>query len=236
MPQVLTTLATIVCPHTGQGTSTPSSEDWLVNGGAVLVEGATGTLSCPFIVPCVGYKLKSMGLNSTSINSRKVILVTDLNFSFTGLPLAMTEHHTMLDDSTTVPIPAGQSAPPITPAMADRVKPIVTPSPAVAAFDSTTQLPATVAITFTLVSPFPLQWSLVWISEPTAMNLDLTAGLPGASPSPAGGSWTASPLTVVLTLTLPFLSALAPGRHHFYMSGVSQRGLSGTNECVLTVS
>jgi hypothetical protein len=236
MPQVLTTFATITCPHGGLGTSVPSSLDWVVQGGAVLVEGDAGTIACPFIVPCVGYTLRSMGLNATTINGQKVVLATDFNQSITGLPLTIVEHHHVLDDSTPAPIPPGQQAPPITPVMADKTPPVVIAVPPVAVFSTTTQLPPVIPVTFTLTTTFPLQWTLTWISEPTVGHQDLTNGLPGAIPAPAGGSWPAGTLTVVLTLSTPFLSSLAPGRHHFYMTGVSQRGLSGSAECVLTVS
>ncbi len=236
MPRVLTTLATITCPHMGMGTSVPSSSDWVVENGVVLVENDSGTLTCPFVVPCTGYTLRSMGLNATSINGQKVILETDLNFGFTGLPLTMNDHHHVFDDSTVAPIPAGQPAPAIKPALLDLTPPVVTAVPPAAAFDITTQLPPIIPITFTLSTAFPLQWTLTWISEPDGTHQDLTNGLPGANPAPAGGSWTSGALTVVLTLTTPFLAALTPGRHHFYMSGSSQRGLSGIDECVVTVS
>jgi hypothetical protein len=236
MPQVLTTLATITCPHAGPGTSLPSSNDGMVNGGVVLVEGDTGTLGCLFPVPCTSYTLKSMGLNSTKISSKRVILVTDLNTSITGLPLTMIEHHKVLDDSTVAAIPAGQSAPPITPAMADMTPPVVTATPPAAVFNTTTQMPATIPITFTLATAFPMQWSLVWISVPDAKSKDLTNGMPGAMPAPPGGSWPSGALTVVLNLSLPFLSTLSPGLHYFYMTGASQRGLTGIAQCILTVS
>jgi hypothetical protein len=41
---------------------------------------------------------------------------------------------------------------------------------------------------------------------------------------------------VVLTLTVPFLSALAAGAHHFYVTAVNQRGTFGLNVATLTVS
>ena len=236
MPKVLTTLATITCPHTGYGTSVPSSSDWEVLGAPILVEGDSGTLSCTFPVPCVGYTLQSMGLNSTKINGQKVILITDVNFSKTGLPLTMTDNHNVFDDSTTTSIPAGQDAPPITPAMADAIPPVVVVTPPAAVFNTTTQMPPTIPVTFVLTTTFPLKWSLVWISVPTGSHQDLTTGLPGATPAPPGGSWSSPSLTVVLTLTIPFLSTLTPGMHYFYMTGVSQRGLTATMPCILTVS
>src|SRR5947209_20331276 len=112
MPQVLTTNALILCPHLGQGTSVPSDPKWSVNGGTVLLENEIGALSCPFIpFPCVGYQLHSMGLNATQIDGRQVILTTDFNLTFTGLPLTMTDFHTTIDDSSPAPIPPGGSAP-----------------------------------------------------------------------------------------------------------------------------
>ena len=177
-----------------------------------------------------------MGLNSTKINSKRVILVTDLNTSVTGLPLTMIEHHNVLDDSTVAAIPAGQDAPPITPAMADMTTPVIQATPPTAVFNTTTQMPATIPLTFTLAAAFPMQWSLVWISVPDGKSKDLTSGMPGAMPAPPGGSWSSPALTVVLTLSLPFLSTLSPGLHYFYLTGVSQRGKTGLAQCVLTVS
>src|SRR5438876_10116778 len=132
MPQVLTTHAIITCPHGGVGTTVPSAPLWTVNGGNVLVEGDVGVLSCLFPYPCGGYRLQSMGLNASRIQGRKVILVTDFNKSFTGLPLAITETHTTLDGGTPAPIPAGAPAPPPTLEMADRIKPVGTGLMAVA--------------------------------------------------------------------------------------------------------
>src|SRR5712691_5955792 len=124
MPQVLTTNGLIFCPHGGKGISTPLHPKWQINGGTVLVEGDTGILLCPFLLcPCVGYTLKSMGLNATEIDGQKVILVTDFNESKTGLPLVMADFHQTFDQSTPAPVPAGQAAPPPSAAMADFVTP-----------------------------------------------------------------------------------------------------------------
>jgi hypothetical protein len=43
-------------------------------------------------------------------------------------------------------------------------------------------------------------------------------------------------LTVTVVMAPVFLTALTAGRHHFFMTGVSQRGLSGFTEAVLTVT
>src|ERR1700761_2036862 len=104
MPLVLTTNAVVMCPHVGPGTTTPLTPIWTVNSGFVTAEGDTGVLACPFILcPCVGYTLKSMNLNATQIEGRQVILVTDFQQSFTGLPLTIQDFHTTSDDSTPAP-------------------------------------------------------------------------------------------------------------------------------------
>jgi hypothetical protein len=238
MPQVLTTNALILCPHGGPGTTTPSSLKWTVNSGLVLLEDDVGTLACPFLPhPCVGYQLRSMGLNASTIDGRQVILVTDFNQTFTGLPLLMTEFHTTIDNSTPAPIPAGQVAPPLSPAMADMVAPVVTAVPPVLAFNLTTQQPVTAAATFTLTSTYPSQWLLTLINETAHSHADVTNGLPpGLTVMPAGGAWSSPTLAVTVTMTAAFMTALTAGQHHLYMTGVSQRGLSGWAEVVLTVS
>ncbi len=75
------------------------------------------------------------------------------------------------------------------------------------------------------------------LSEPTGLNADVTNGLPpGLVVAPAGGTWETPTLAVTVTLTAAFMSALAPGPHHFTMTGVSRRGLTGSFDVVLTVS
>lgn len=237
MPQVLTTNATVQCIHTGPGTSTASSGQWTVNGGSVLVDGDTGKLVCPNVAcPCTGYTLHSMGLNRTEIGGKKVVMVTDFNLTDTGLPLIISELHKVVDDSTAAPIAAGQPAPPLPPPLADVTIPVVSPAPPVAAFVLATQLPATIPITFTLTAVFPLKWVLTLISDPTGLSQDLTNGAAGATVAPSGGSWSSPVQNVVLTLTVPFLSTLAAGAHHFYLTAVNQRGAFGLNVATLTVS
>ena len=238
MPQVLTTNAIITCPHGGLGTTTPTDPKWTVNGGFVVLENDPGVLACPFIVPCVGYTLRSMGLNATQIDGRKVILVTDFNQSFTGLPLTMVETHQVIDNSTPAPIPAGGTAPPLSPELADAIKPVVSVVPPVLAFNSVTLLPPTALATFTLFSDFPLSWNLVVISEPVPRNMDITNAPfpPGLVVAPAGGDWTTPTLVVTVTMTAAFMASLGIGTHHFFMTGVNQRGLNDFVEMVLTVT
>lgn len=238
MPQVLTTNAIITCPHGGIGTTTPTDPKWTVNGGFVLLENDPGVLACFFPTPCVGYTLKSMGLNATEIDGRKVILVTDFNQSVTGLPLMMVETHQVFDNSTPAPIPAGESAPPLSPGLADAIAPVVSVVPPVLAFNSVTSLPPTALATFTLFSNFPLSWNLVLISVPSGGHKDITNAPfdPGLVVAPPGGSWTTPNLVIMVTMTAVFMASLGPGDHHFYMTGVNQRGLNNYAEMVLTVS
>ncbi|MCB0208256.1 MAG: hypothetical protein KDJ52_02935 [Anaerolineae bacterium] len=238
MPQVLTTNAIILCPHGGKGTSIPTSPKWTVNGGIVLLEGDTGTLTCPFVLcPCVGYTLKSMGLNATMVDGRKVVLATDFNQTFTGLPLIITETHQVMDDTTPAPLPENRPAPPPPPQMADMNKPVVIAVPPALAFNTMTMMPATIAATFTLTTAFPKNWVLTLLNGVAKLNVDLTNGLPpGAVVAPPGGNWSSPSLVVTLTLTAPFMAALGPGMHHFFMTGVSQRGLCGFAEVILTVT
>jgi hypothetical protein len=236
MPQVLTTNALVLCPHGGKGTTTPVSQKWSVNGGYVAADGDPGTLACPFIpLPCIGYQLKSMGLNATQIDGKKVILVTDFNQTFTGLPLVMMDFHQTFDQSSPAPIPAGQTAPPASPAMADLVSPVVTASPPSVPFSiSTTTAP--VAVSLSMTSDHPLRWTLTLINEPLKYHADLTSGLPGATVTPSGGTWSTPTLAITVTMTPVFLAALTVGKTHLYLTGVSARGLSGHTEVIITVT
>jgi hypothetical protein len=228
MPQVLTTNALIVCPHMGLGTSIPSDPKWSVNGGSVLLENDTGTLACPFVpCPCVGYQLRSMGLNATEVDGRKVVLVTDFNQTLTGLPLTMTEFHQTFDDSLPAALPPGYSASASPPELADATKPVVTAvPPAPLAFNSITSLPPVLMAGFTISSNYPLKWMLTLINGTTGLHLDATNGLPGLVVLPPGGTWSSPTLVVSLTLAAPFMAALGVGRHQLYMTAVNRRGLN----------
>ncbi len=239
MPQLLTTNAQIFCPHTGKGTTVPTSPKWQIDGGFVCAEGDAGTLACPFLpLPCVGYVLKSMGLNATTIDGRKAILVTDFNQTLTGLPLVMTESHPVNDQSTPAPIPAGSQAAPLAPELTDLVKPIVVAAPPSFPFKITPPpTPTPVVITFTLTAQHPLEWVLTLINETLGQHTDLTNGIPGGvTVAPSGGDWSTSVLTVVVTMTPAFAAALTPGKNDLYMTGVSKRGLSGHTSATIMVS
>ncbi len=237
MPQLLTTNAIITCPHGGKGTTIPSIQKWQINGGFVCVEGDTGTLACPFLVyPCIGYTLQSMGLNATTMDQRKAMLVTDFNQTLTGLPLLMTETHQVFDDSIPASIPPGQTAPPLSPELADLISPIVVAAPA--SFPFVIHAPAPVVITFSLATDHPLKWILTLIDEkPPGQNIDLTNGIPGAvTVAPSGGTWSSPSTTVVVTLTPPFLTGLGIGKKDLFLTGVSHRGLSGHDSATIMVS
>jgi hypothetical protein len=237
MPQVLTTNALVQCPHGFPGTSTASSDKWSINGGTVLLENDTGTFSCLTNYPCVGYRLTSMGLNATTVDGRKVILVTDINFTQTGLPIRKTEFHSTYDDSTPSGVPAGQPTPPLTPEMADQVEPTVAPPLMAGGFSIATMMPATLPVVFTLSAQNPMQWALRLINETLQQSFDVTNGQPpGLTVTPSGGSWTTPSLVVTATMTATFMAALTPGKHHLYMTGISKRGLFGLGEFLLTVT
>jgi hypothetical protein len=175
-------------------------------------------------------------LNATQIDGRKVILVTDFNQSVTRLPLMMMETHSVIDDSTPAPLPPGEPVSPLSPAMTDVSKPLVTCFPAALAFNSTTALPPNLTAAFALSSAFPLKWTLTLINETEKTSADLTDGLPPAfTVQPFGGAWSLPTQTITLNMTLAFLASLAPGLHRFFMTGVSQRGLTGFAEMILTV-
>lgn len=243
MPRVLTTNALILCPHGGRGVSIASDPKWSINNGTVLLENDIGSLEtggvpCLFSYPCVGYKLQSMKLNATQIDGRQVILETDFNQTFTGLPLLITDFHQTFDNSTVAPIPSGQSAPPLPAELSDIIRPSVTGVPSALVFISTTMSPPMLITTFTLTSDHPLQWILTLINVPQQYNLDVTNGLPGQGlvVMPAGGSWITPNLTITVTMTAAFMASLGSGVHHFYMTAVSRRGLSSYSEVILTVT
>ncbi len=238
MPKVLTTNASIRCPHGQPGVSKLLNlkPKWSINGGDVLCEGDSGTFpTClPPVtpVPCVGYTLQSMGLNATYIDGRRVMLVTDFNTTFTGLPLVMNELHSTYDDSTPVPIPAGQPAPPLSPELADMLAPEVTVTPQTLTFSKSSNTPQNVTAKFDLRSKHPLQWILTLIMEKEKKHVDLTNGPPSILPpgmtvTPTHGTWLVSPLQVTMTMNAAFMKTLTPnGDYRFFMTGVSRRGLS----------
>jgi hypothetical protein len=236
MPKVLTTTATIQCPHGFPGTTTPSTPYVNVQGGYVTVEGDVGTLSCTFNPPCVGYTLASMGLNASSIGGRKVILSTDFQKTVTGLPLSIVETTTMIDDSTPAALPAGAASAPLAPELLDTAPPVVVAVPPSVPFVTTTMLPPSAPVVFTLTSAFPLSWNLVLLNGTTGAHLDVTNGVPGLVVTPPGGSWPSPTLVVTATMTAVFMAALSPGMHWLYMTGVSKRGLSAFARASIVVS
>jgi hypothetical protein len=241
MPQVLTTNAQILCAHLSPAQKNPPLAPlWTIDGGTVLVEGDSGTFpTCPSNFQCGGYLLRSMSLNATQVTGKKVILVTDFNQTFSGLPITMIETHPVFDETTPAAIPDGQPAPPLPPEMTDLVKPVVISSLPALAFNKTTNTPPSVLVTFTLTSAHPMRWILTQIDEPgpPPNTHDQTNVQPaGMTLNPSGGVWNISPLLINLTMTAAFMATLLPGDHRFSLTGVSQRGLSNFAEVVLTVS
>ncbi len=238
MPQVLTTQAQVKCPHGTSGKSTATDPICDVEGGFLLAENDTGVFaSCVANPPCVGYRLASMGLNATMLGQRKVILVTDVQQTFTSLPITITEAHSTYDDSTAAGLPADGSPPTIPPELLDLTRPVVVAAPPTMAFSLTNQAPPPVPIVFTSFTAFPLQWSLRLVNETAGASIDATNGVPGGlDPVPAGGAWTAPALTVTVTISQPFLNSIGAGTHRLYLTAVSRRGLSGFSSAVITVT
>jgi hypothetical protein len=237
MPQVLTTTATITCPHAGMGVTIPTLPYVNAQGGFVTTDGDLGTLSCVFIPPCVGYSLSSMGLNASTIGGRKVILATDFQKSFTGLPLTIVETTNVYDDSTPAPLSPGTSSQPLAPELLDLAPPVVTAVPMAVPFVMSTMLPPTALITFSLGSAFPLSWTLTLLNTTLGTSIDATNGLPtGLVVTPPDGNWTSPSLVVTATMTAAFMASLTPGTHWLYMTGVSKRGISAVAAASVVVS
>jgi len=238
MPQVLTTTATITCPHGGLGTTTPATPYVDAQGGIVTCEGDVGVLSCGFVVPCTSYVLASMGLNASSIAGRPVILATDFQKSLTGLPLSIAETTVVIDDSTPAPLPPGASSAPLAPELLNVAPPVVVAAPDSVAFTLSVMQPATAMIVFTLTSAFPLSWTLTLLNTNARNSADATNGLSGLVVGPAGGAWTTPTLAVTATLSAAFMASLGPSAvpHELYMTGVSKRGKSANARVAITVS
>ena len=240
MPRVLTTNAQIVCPHGGMGTSIPSRPIWSIEGGDVLLDGDTGLLRCPFSInPCTGYNLKSMKLNSTFIEGRSVLLTTDFQQSDTGLPLSIIEKHATFDETTVAPLPKDNSDPELDPALKDYSKPSVQVRPT-NSFVFNRNTPSTIAFEFALSSPYPFRWVLTFIDGTRMRNIMLTEeSETGIVLSRDDGIWGTPNLKVSVFLDLIFLNSLNPtpgfGKHSFFMTGITQRGISAFAECSLSV-
>jgi hypothetical protein len=241
MPRVLTTKASIVCPHGGVGTSIPSDPKWIVNGGAVLLDGDAGTLTCVFKPPCFGYQLRSMHLNATHVDGPNVMLDTDFTQSITGYPLKITEFHQTFDNSSPVPILPGQSPPPTPPELQEIDEPTVVADPVDLAFSlsafGTSGQPLALNMIFTLQSQFPRLWILSMLSAPTGQHREITQGEPpDIIVAPAGGGWPSNNLAVTVMLTGGFMATLPVGDHHFVLTAVNFRGKSRYAEVNLKVS
>ncbi len=237
MPQVLTTNARILCPHGGLGTSVATDPKWMVNGGAVLLDGDVGVISalpCFFIPPCAGYRLESMKLNASEVDGRHVMLVTDFIQSITGFPLLITETHQTFDHSTPTPLPSG-SAPPTRPELLETDQPVVTANPTTLPF-SKKPTPVPLAMTFNLQSQFPRRWLLTMLNKPDSKHSEITHGVDlKIQVNPSDGKWPTPVLAVTVTLMGTFMATLPDGDHFFVLTAVNFRGKSSHAEVKLTV-
>jgi hypothetical protein len=234
------------CPHGGGGRSIPIPPRLAtIDGGEILLEGDQGvfdTPPCVNVPPCAGYALVSMGLNATTIQGRAVMLVSDFVQTYTGFPLTKVETHVV--DDKTLPSTPPESGAVIPPELKEDDQPAVQAAPptfpfSISSFGTTSQ-PAVVPFTFVLSSQYPLRWML-WHVGPPAVQLDVTAGIPGqvtvvpggASPD---GTWSSPSATVVVTIMGTYLAAQAPGKHQFVLTAINKRGFSAFAQAEVTVS
>lgn len=244
MPQILTTNAMIMCPHGGVGMSSPSNPKWFVEGGAVLLDGDSGSITkapCIFPLPCLGYQLRSMGLNATQVDGRKVMLVTDFTQSLTGFPLILTESHQAFDNSTPTPLSPGAAVPATPPELQEFDLPVVSVTPATLTFNKTgfsnSGNPVSLSMTFSLQTQFPRLWLLTMLNIPSLQHTEITDGNPpDIVVSPPGGEWLTPTLTVTVELLGSFLATLPIGDHYFVLTAVNFRGKSTFAEVKLIIS
>jgi hypothetical protein len=245
MPKIWTTNAQVSCPHGGGGTSQAiPPRKATINGGEILLDNDQGVFDSPPCTnrpPCVGYACRSMGLNATSIRGRAVMLVSDFTQTYTGFPVTVVESH-VVDDKTLpgTPPATGQVIPP---EMQENDRPTVVAVPPTFPFSKTafanTSQPATVPLTFSLSSQYPLKWML-WQVGPPATQLEVTAGIPsqvtvvpvGASPD---GTWSSPSATVSVTVMGTYLATLN-GDHAFVLTAVNRRGFSAFDKATVSIS
>jgi len=242
MPRILTTNATIRCPHSGLGSSIPISQPpkYFIQGGAILLDGDQGMIiGCQNPVLCATYMLRSIQLNAVFVDDRQVMLVTDFVQSNTGFPLTLQETHPAFDNTTPTPLPIG-AEPEIPPELREDDQPQAVITPPQLAFSlggfSTSGQPLTLPYVFTLRSQFPRRWTL-WQTGPPAISKEITNGMPPANTVVApGGEWSRSPLTVSMTITGAYASSLSLGDHSFVLTAINHRGLWAMAEAKLTVT
>jgi hypothetical protein len=211
-----------------------------VQGGDVLLEGDQGKLpGCQNLVQCGGYLLRSLGLNNSFIDGRRIMLVTDFVQSFTGFPISVREVHSIFDNTTPAPLAPGAPAE-LPPELQEDDVPVASAAPpqlpfSISAFGVSGQ-PLALPYAFTIQSRFPRAWTL-WHVGPPALSEDLTNGQPPAvTVAPAGGGWTTPTLSIALTLTGAFAASLSPGEHTFVLAAINHRGLSAAAQATLKVS
>ena len=233
MPEILTTNAQIKCPHGGKGSIVLARErKFTIADGDVCLTGDTGTIAgCALLsYPCASFTLQSLNLNATEVDGKAIILHSDFQKTSTGFPLIiLPETMIGIDDSILAGIPAGQSAAPLSAAMADETAPTVLGIAPLNSFTLSSFMPASLSMTFTLTSQFPSSWMLNFIDSKTGRTLELhKTVVPGIVVSPNDGVWRQSPLTISVNLSAAFLSTLLPATdHQLVMIAINERGLSG---------
>jgi len=235
MPLIMTRDASVKCPHGGTGINIPSQDKVFVNGIPVMVDGDRGTIQgCAFPPagpPCISYDLNSMRLNSSYIDSKNIMLVTDYVISNTGFPLIITETHFVEDNTSTAPVEPGET--PRMPAFSLHLtKPIVSVVPSFGEFSKSSPVPS-LLFTFSLNSLFPLNWKLTKLNKQVFADIqDFTES---ASVTPRGGEWDANTMQIVLLLDGLYMQSLILGDHYFILVGIDQRGNAGSIKAKLSI-
>jgi hypothetical protein len=224
MPLIMTKNAIVNCPHGGTGQNVTSQNKYFVKSFPVLIDGDRGIIppsDCKFPPagpPCTSYELNSMKLNSTFIDGKNIMLVTDFVISNTGFPLILSETHFVEDNASLNP---GET-PTIPSFLLNLIKPIVSAAPPFAIFKKSAPTP--LSFVFSVNSAFPFKWKLTKLSN---QEPDDTQDFTNSTMvTPGGGEWKTNTMSINLVLEPVYLQDLSIGKHHFVMAGIDERGNS----------
>ena len=233
MPLIMTKNAIVTCPHGGTGTNIPTQNKVFVKDSPVMVDGDSGSvLGCmlPLTMglPCKSYQLNSMKLNSTYIDGKNIMLITDYVLSDTGYPLIISETHFVEDNTTPAPLKPGEE-PSFPPFLLNLIKPQVQIAPpssykySISGVSGLSKPPPLTPFVFTLMSTFPLKWKLTELLQPDVIkdltdNNMVTIMMGGKK----GGEWNDNILKA--NLKIPKTEILSIGKYYFTMTAIDQRG------------
>jgi hypothetical protein len=174
-----------------------------------------------------------MKLNSVLIDSKNIMLVTDVVLSATGFPLTIVETHFVEDNTTPASLSPGESSA-VPPFLLNLVKPVVAVLPPTGAYSMSTSSPALMVFTFRLDSMFPLRWKLTKLNKQVPSDVQDFTG--NAMVNPKDGEWGSSSVSIQLALTGAYMGGLTLGEHLFVMTGIDQRGNAASVTATLTIS